>query len=865
MSIATDIFERVIIGKNSPTVGEFSVPWSQQQFSDQQQIFSLAPKWKQIIDQEARVKFLEGVSSTALAQKLSEQYHKLIAGVVVECGLYAHLKEFGITPLVVGGLARGNSGVRSDHDLVLWGNNQQLAALANTFKGQERPHEGFRLLSDLTLNGISISRPLRSATDLPAHLRSGDIDVITALLSVKPLVVGDTDFLSAQKEIHQFVQENRSQILTQIGRSIIDRVRAYGAIFTLAEFNLKESLGGLRDDDAVSWLENVQRICEQAETIISPKNTETLLNTSEVLYKAKHAWHFTQEVPTLPYDGFNGKALQSGLRCPVDKVNYVGYGGRRKEFCRLLSDSLGGLLHERDVDEMIYRAAILNARIINQVVLPFCGYANQSSEHSLRSELTLISKRHFADHLGDSGEVSPFVRQLFQSGDLGKLFADFRYAEPFVDRAGFHQFSLGEHHVQTLERVEHYVKNGRSIYPELGDLSIVDPAPLYLAALVHDLAKPDEGENKDHASKGAAIAKKIATEIGFSAFQIERSTNLVHDHMIIADLSAGFNIHIDNQQLLERLQNPAYLGELLILTLADKYASNPQHWAPSKELWIFAAYAQLQQTLYGEQSFVSRTLSHVFESLGMLGPVSYAAAIEKFVSEIDTRILSHYSPSVLAKQVSVLEKVRAYDLCQEDPFEFEMIEVSGGRPLYHLVFSCLDKPGLFGRVNQFLYERNMRLTSAYVHTTDDGFVCDYLTLEPKMSDHKFLADDLSRFSAALKRAALVTSDATLDVGISTSRKKNTTFSEARFVDPVDIYIEPEIAHNRIMLTISGKIQDDMIGKISPLLQFENLNIIGAKLRTGNRQQRYVLYLDSFKYDISRFSQLESQVREALGQ
>jgi UTP:GlnB (protein PII) uridylyltransferase len=872
MSLSSDIFQNLVTAKTSPPVGEFSKPWVEQSLTEQPHTCRLAPQWKQIIDQEARSKFLDGVSSTALSRKLSDQYQSLLAGVFIDSGLYDHLRNLGVTPLAVGGLARGNSSVRSDFDLVLWGEDRHLTALEDTFK-RGQPHQGFALLSELNLHGVSVSRPLRSVSDLAGHLRNAHIDTITALLNPKPLVAGDSNFPAIEHQIHQFVQENHREILLQIGQSVREREHIYGAIFTLAQFNLKESRGGLRDCDTADWVRAVQRICGYQDDLVTPENAPMLTGIAEVLNKAKHAWHLSQDTAPSSFMYNDLQAVNVSQRRPADKVNYVGYGGRREEFCQLLSDSLGGLLHERDVDEMIYRAAILNARFIDEQVLALCRSLQSNQKYSahptqVASAQPLISKRSFADHLYDSEAISPYVRQLFQSGDLARLWADFRYAEPFVDRAGFHLYSLGEHHVQTLERVEHLAKNGRQIYPELYDLVIHDPVPLYLAALCHDLAKPDEGLDKDHHIKGAAIARSFAQEIGLTEYQIERCAALVHDHMIIANLATSFSSWSDsawqfNSEQLTRLQEPGYRRELLLLTLADKYASNPLQWTPIKEQWLFSSYLELQHFFDGEKTYAKSVLENIRRhTVGPSdGPLD--SKIEAFVSDIDKRILSHFSPTILASQVKILEKARAQYQQGTIPFALELIEVSGVPALYHIVLSCRDQSGLFGRINRALITAGMRLTSAYVHTTKDGFACDYLTAEPKNQTRTFLHEDRERFIKSVRAAALDQS-ANLSSPVIAHSSKELSFSEARFKNQIEVAIQRENEKDNILLFISGKIKDDLIGRIAPLLEFEKLNIIAAKLRAGNREQRYVLYLDTKEYDCARLSSLEFQVREALG-
>jgi UTP:GlnB (protein PII) uridylyltransferase len=224
---------------------------------------------------------------------------------------------------------------------------------------------------------------------------------------------------------------------------------------------------------------------------------------------------------------------------------------------------------------------------------------------------------------------------------------------------------------------------------------------------------------------------------------------------------------------------------------------------------------------------------------------------QEFVARTDKRILSHYSPSVLYHHAVTLDRVRRSP--SETPFELALINEKVGQPLYHFVFSCKDSPGLFGRFYDVFRQRQLRLTSAYLHTID-GFVSDYLTVEPRYPYHQFVGDDLERLTAALAKTAY-------DVRQGLT-PESTWSSGGRHQRTPRFELLTEETDNRLILTISDCIEPQFMGRLLALLEVKNLEIKGAKLRAGNRQQRYVFFLkckDSQPYPLDLLTRELRQV------
>src|SRR6201998_3443024 len=104
--------------------------------------------------------------------------------------------------------------------------------------------------------------------------------------------------------------------------------------------------------------------------------------------------------------------------------------------------------------------------------------------------------------------------------------------------------------------------------------AIVSRRALYLAVLLHDIAK---GRGGDHSEIGEQIALRLGPRLGLSAQETETVAWLVRWHLLMS--STAFKLDIADPQTLgdfvERVQSPERLKLLLVLTVADIRAVGP--------------------------------------------------------------------------------------------------------------------------------------------------------------------------------------------------------------------------------------------------------------------------------------------------
>lgn len=769
---------------------------------------------KAAIDQAAGLEFQSGkASSVELSRRLTAAYEQLVVTMAEQNGLADAIRNQGGALVSFGGFARGNVGVRSDWDMML----------LNERGAPDLSHPSLTEFSDLIIHRIEAKFLIRESGMLATMLedpRGQGIVSLTALMRMKVLIGDPANMDSLASSRDRLLDNAYLSVVQLLDRSIREREQKSGTLFRLAEFDLKEARGGLRDRDCIRWLDEIS-LQVHGRSLLTDQDRRLLANADEILLTAKHALHFSAD---------GGKANQYTMFS----------NGRRDRVLEVFGRAASDLMPPRMVYDLIYSTAWQVHGLLQRVLQESFALSSDpvgatSAVLSPQPQLLLPRTREeLGGRLkkGDEG-LAPVIRGLHENGTLGQIVPEFDYARFFVDRAGFHRFPLGEHQVRAVEELSRLlfeVRQGRFALPEVK--APADTAPLFLATLLHDIAKPDEGDARDHHVRGAQIVHQVALGLGFSDAQAMRTRQLVEDHMLIANLSghSESTLSVEAQGL--QVSDLDYLQELLLLTLADKRESNPQAWRPAREHRILNAYEMLKPDMVDAGRRADIFNIKVQCSLAQRGVVFEPEQVREIIGHVNPRMLAAYSTGILAEKVRMLLDLRQnpQEMAREDLFRAELIVPEREDAPFALYILCRDSLGLLGRVSSFLSQRSMALKSALVDT-HDGIVCDYLTIESLFGLVRFYDDDRQRFLNGLRNAVL---------GLSVPRSYSGSGASrgASFGDPVQVTVREDIQNQSMSLIIQDAARRDIFPLIAPILERQGLDIINAQIGCGNREIRH---------------------------
>ncbi len=191
---------------------------------------------------------------------------------------------------------------------------------------------------------------------------------------------------------------------------------------------------------------------------------------------------------------------------------------------------------------------------------------------------------------------------MAETGVLGRYIPEYEALVAFFQHNVYHYYTADEHTLIAIANAERL----KEAQGPLGDVfrQLPDKATLFLALLLHDIAKPLGVA--DHEVTGVEFTRTILTRLGAPELVADVSF-LVRNHLIMEQTAFRRNIHdpATLRDFAARFEKPVLLDYLYVLTYADLSAVNPGVWTQWKAALLHDLYWQtaevLRRDLHGEE------------------------------------------------------------------------------------------------------------------------------------------------------------------------------------------------------------------------------------------------------------------------
>ncbi|MEV6414451.1 [protein-PII] uridylyltransferase [Kribbella sp. NPDC051718] len=174
---------------------------------------------------------------------------------------------------------------------------------------------------------------------------------------------------------------------------------------------------------------------------------------------------------------------------------------------------------------------------------------------------------------------------LDQAGYITRILPEWDLVRFRPPQSAVHRYTVDRHLLETCVEASKMVRDVRR--PDL----------LLIAALVHDLGKAVEG---DHSVTGAVIATTVARRLGFAEADVDTITLLVRQHLVLAQVATRRDL--DDPMTVELVAgivgDTETLDLLEALTYADARAAGPAAASP----WRMRLVGELARRVRGELS-----------------------------------------------------------------------------------------------------------------------------------------------------------------------------------------------------------------------------------------------------------------------
>lgn len=559
----------------------------------------------------------------------------------------------GDTPLLlgaVGGYGRGLLALGSDLDLCFI-TNAPAEAVTSCVEAMLYPlwDAGVRV-------GHQVVWPSEVVCDATA-----DLTIATELLDFRPLV-GDVSLMQSVEERLKasiFSESKVGSFILQLEAGTKKRHQLFGDSVYLLEPDLKNGAGGLRDLDSALWACRARFGTSDlgalaALGVISPQSQAETQRALEFLWTVRNHLHralgrkadrltFGEQervAYAMGYAPEHGQGM-SELRRTGEMVEafmsdyyrharviaqtrarLLGRAKRRSVEAQPRVTQLGGGLVECDGSIGLAEPE----RIRSEPTLAFQVYgvalgrdmavlshtrdaiARATQDEAFSAELR--ASRQAAElfvALVCSSRPAPFPSGsvLTELHDVGLLLAMIPEFVPVVGRVHhdlYHVYTVDVHSIAAVDRLHALVRGDlATAFPLASRLAAetVRPRVLFLATLLHDIGKAIGGRN--HARRGADMARPILERLYFAADEIADASRLIRHHltMYMVAIRRDLNDPGTISEFVSDTWDRESLRELFLLTVADVSTTSAEAMTNWKRSMLDALFRSSDAFLAG--------------------------------------------------------------------------------------------------------------------------------------------------------------------------------------------------------------------------------------------------------------------------
>lgn len=534
--------------------------------------------------------------------------------------------------IAVGGYGRAELHPYSDIDI--------LILLADGYTAADEPIS--RFVTSLWDLGLDVGHSVRDIRECIEEA-SGDVTVITNLLESRLLCGAAANFEHLKSQISpQNIWSSAEFFVAKQEEQRLRHLKFHGSAFRL-EPNLKESPGGLRDIQIISWLviryyghDNFSALVDDG--YLTSEELDELIQGRDYLWTVRYLLHqksgrkedrilfdyqrdlaadlgYGQTEGNEAVEQFMQKYFRTVTR--IERLNEMllqllekAFTQTREEITPInkrfnkVNDYLE-VAHDRVFTE--YPPALLE---IFQVFADNEDVTRLGARtlRLLRSHLHLIDNRFRSEFISrnlflqlfrEPNKITRKLRMMNRYGVLAKYLPIFEKIVGRMQYDLFHIYTVDEHTLMVIRNLRRFaIPYHNSEFPHCSAImqDLEKPELLYLAGLFHDIAK---GRGGDHSILGAEDAHYFCSQHGLTEEDTRLVVWTVRHHLDMSTTAQRKDIS-DPEVIVEFARfvgSIRYLNFLYLLTVADIRGTNPELWNSWKENLLRQLYNSTEAAL----------------------------------------------------------------------------------------------------------------------------------------------------------------------------------------------------------------------------------------------------------------------------
>ena len=438
-----------------------------------------------------------------------------------------------------------------------------------------------------------------------------------------------------------------------------------------------------------------------------------------------------------------------------------------------------------------------------------------------------------------------------EAGVFGRFIPDFGRVVAQMQYDMYHVYTVDEHTLFAIG-ILHKIEQGE-LKDELPLATAIAPTivsrrALYLATLLHDIAK---GRGGDHSELGEQIALKMGPRLGLTDEETETVAWLVRWHLSMSNVAFKRDLSDPQtiQGFVERVQSPERLKLLLVLTVADIRAVGPKVWNGWKAALLRELYHSAFDVISGGIAVGAR------DSRIASAQEAARARLPDFSGDEFVAFVARGYPFYWLSLDAETHARHARLMREADRSAAPLIvekRVDSQRAVTEVTIYTADHAGLFSRIAGALAMCGANIVDAKIMTMSNGMALDTFWVQDNDGGPIEGSDKLARLSVVFER--VLTGDVSADRELA--RPPAISSRTSVFTVPPRVLIDNQASRTHTVIEVNGRDRPGLLHELTRELTRLNLQISSAKISTYGEKVVDVFYVKNlFGHQVEHPDQL----------
>ncbi len=423
------------------------------------------------------------------------------------------------------------------------------------------------------------------------------------------------------------------------------------------------------------------------------------------------------------------------------------------------------------------------------------------------------------------------LRAMNEAGVMGRFLPDFARVVAQMQFDMYHVYTVDEHAIRTVGEVA-AIERGAAA-DELPLASAIATGlrrrrVLYLAALLHDIAK---GRGGDHSALGAELTRRLGPRLGLDGEETETAAWLVRYHLLMS-ATAFRRDPADGETVaafVAAVQSMERLRLLLLLTVADIRAVGPKVWNGWKGQLLRELYRRAEEAISGGHSAAIDKRARVAALADALGArLTHwpGAAVEAHIARLVAPYWLAFEGDDHLRHAALMRRAEGEGGAAPAAVA---TRIDRFRAVTDITAFGPDRHGLFARLAGAIAGAGAGIVEARIFTTTDGMALDSFRVQDEGGGAFADPDRLQRLRRAV-RAVLKGGAPRVNEGGGPPARRGAGRGAALAVAP-RVAIDNDASSRHSLVEVTARDRLGLLRDLAGALAELGLSVVSARVAT----------------------------------